>query len=137
MSAAWAAANPDKVREIWRRHEGVRRVSRWAEQLVYVARSAKKVRRFGATDIDAAYLHELFEQQRGRCYWLDIPMIPSAVARDPRRPSLDRLDNAVGYVRDNVVLASQFANLGRSSCPADAFEDFTRELRSHLAQQVG
>jgi hypothetical protein len=53
--------------------------------------------------------------------------------RDPQRPSLDRLDCAKGYTQDNVVLASQFANMGRSSISVERMSDFVSSLADTLA----
>jgi hypothetical protein len=129
---AWYAANPDKGKAVSRRSEARRRLERWHEVLAHGFRHRAKVKKYGPPDIDGAYLLDLFEQQKGLCYWLGIPMVPSAVNRDPRRPSVDRIDNAKGYVRGNVVLTTMFANMGRSVLDHDSFRTFVTELRQQL-----
>jgi hypothetical protein len=127
------ATRPDVVRDIGRRALAKARVERWADLLSGSFRHHAKVMKYGAPDVDAAHLNALFESQNGRCYWLGVPLVPSASVRDPRRPSVDRLDNAKGYVRGNVVLTCQFANLGRSSIQADQFQTFIDELKRQLS----
>jgi hypothetical protein len=45
------------------------------------------------------------------CPVLDIPMSPNEKVPGPRSPSLDRIDNARGYVKGNVAVISMKANL--------------------------
>ena len=59
-------------------------------------------------------------------------MVPSIETRDPRRPSLDRLDEKIGYVRGNVVLTTTFANMGRSAYSAEKFAAFVAELKDQI-----
>lgn len=128
----YTAKRPEQTRDSQRRAREKGRVMRWAEMLVLSFTHRSKVARHGLPDVDAAYLLQLFAEQGGRCYWLGIPMVPSPKNRDPRRPSVDRLDNTKGYVRGNVVLACQFANMGRSTLDAESFGDFIIELKSQM-----
>lgn len=79
-------------------------------------------------DIDSEFILQLFEEQKGLCYWLKVPMVPSVHTRDPQRPSLDRLDCLRGYTRDNVVLCTAFANMGRRDASAERFAEFVELL---------
>lgn len=92
------------------------------------------MRRIAGCNVTAVDLLELFQKQNGRCYWLGIPMVVSEIKRDPRRPSVDRLDTSRGYVHGNIVLTCQFANMGRSTFGAEDFRVFIEELKSQLAQ---
>jgi hypothetical protein len=124
--------NPEKAKEIWARHRAQARVAAWASQLARSCNRGRMVSRFGRASIDAEFIKTLFKKQGGRCYWLGIPMVPSPEHRDPRRPSLDRLDNEIGYVPGNVVLTTMFANMGRSQLSAAAFAVFVSELQAHI-----
>ena len=71
-----------------------------------------KEKRFRDREINGNFLEELKEKQNGMCYWLNIP-IDFTMEDRLRKPSLDRLDNNIGYRKDNVVLTTVFANTGR------------------------
>lgn len=62
-------------------------------------------------------IKQLWEQQNGKCHWLNIDMsLEDVTIKDsPFAVSVERLDNAIGYVPGNVVLASRFANRGRGA----------------------
>jgi hypothetical protein len=131
-SKAWRLANPDKVRDIQRKNN---RVTAWHTTLVAQCKrrgqdKSRKQKEFAPCDFDGDYLLLLWERQAGRCYWLDIPMVPSIAHRDPQRPSLDRLDPSIGYVKGNVVLTCQFANLGRSTTSVARTTEFLESLRA-------
>lgn len=80
-------------------------------------------------EIDETFIKDLFEKQNGLCYWFKIPLIPSNINRAPDKPSLDRINCAKGYTKDNVVLTCMCANIGRNSCNPETFDEFCRKLR--------
>ena len=57
------------------------------------------------------------------CYWLNIP-IDFTMEDRLRKPSLDRLDNSIGYRVDNVVLTTVFANTGRRDATVEEMLKF-------------
>ena len=61
-----------------------------------------KGRNHRESEITIEYLIDIWEKQRGRCYYLDIPMNIDG----DWRVSLERIDNGKGYTRDNVVLTT-------------------------------
>lgn len=134
-SRQYTRDNPERVHASNVRLKDVHRTTGWARLLVWSARNKLKTARFGPSDLDIAYVEALFASQNGRCHWLGTPMVPSAAPRDPRRPSLDRLDNRLGYVRDNVVLTTMFANMGRSALDAQSFRAFVDELLCQLSRK--
>jgi hypothetical protein len=71
-----------------------------------------KEKRFRDKEVNGNFLEDLKEKQNGMCYWLNIP-IDFTMEDRLRKPSLDRLDNNIGYRKDNVVLTTIFANTGR------------------------
>lgn len=79
-------------------------------------------------DIDRAYITHLYHEQRGTCYWTGLPIAPSVDNQHPMQPSLDRLDNSVGYVPGNVVWVSWAMNRMRGSLSVD---EFTALLELH------
>jgi hypothetical protein len=77
-------------------------------------------------------LKEQWNKQNGKCYWLGIDMSLEdlMISRSPFAPSVDRLDSSGHYTKDNIVLTSRFANLGRG---AYAGEDFKERLDKLLS----
>ena len=75
-------------------------------------------------------LKEAWEKQNGKCYWLKIDMSLEDlfISRSPFAPSVDRLDSSVGYHRENIVLCSRFANLGRGAYDRDDFRPRLNKL---------
>ncbi len=117
-------------------HEQVKQKNRetsatnWAKRLVVACRSSSKARNMTPPDFDEQFVLELFTRQVGKCHWFNIPMLPTADVRDPQKPSIDRLDNARSYERDNVVLVCAAANLGRSNASQERFKAFCDSLLS-------
>ena len=108
------------------------RVTRWHVALASQCARRAKLKGFGC-QVTPEFVLELHARQRGLCHWLGIPLVPSIEHRDPRRPSVDRLDQTRGYELDNVVLTCQFANMGRSNISAERFDTFVKELRQSMA----
>lgn len=75
-------------------------------------------------------LVSLWHQQSGRCYWLNIKMSLEdlEIKNSPFAPSVERLDNDLGYVPENIVLASRFANRGRGAYQDNDFRDRLESL---------
>lgn len=76
-----------------------------------------------------------WDKQNGKCYWLgvDMSLEDLLISRSPFAPSVDRLDSSGHYTKDNIVLTTRFANLGRG---AYAGEDFQERLDKLLANRV-
>lgn len=67
------------------------------------------------------------------CPILGIPLFPSSGKVGPNSPSIDRIDNRLGYVKDNVIVISFKANTIKNSATvgelrlvADFYERLTR-----------
>lgn len=129
-SRARYARDPAKMNAVSTR---VQRVTRWWVWLAICCRTNAKHKKHVPHDIDGDYLLQLFNEQKGRCHWLGIPLVPSINARDPQRPSVDRLQPELGYVRGNVVPSCIFANLGRSQSSVQRTREFLDTLRTHWA----
>lgn len=83
-------------------------------------------------------IKELWEKQKGLCYWLNIQMsLPDLEIKDsPFAPSAERLNNDLGYVPGNVVLASRFANRGRGAYNGKDFENRLNKLLLERSMRV-
>jgi hypothetical protein len=79
-------------------------------------------------------LKDIFENQGGKCHWLGIELDPQDIFIPyyPLAISADRLDNQIDYHKDNIVICSRFANLGRGQYGAEEFE----ELVEHIKREI-
>jgi hypothetical protein len=100
-----------------------RRVRLWQNTLI----NDSKHRGFENT-LTIEEINSIYEEQSGLCYWFKIPLEPSKKPKHPQQPSLDRLDRNKGYTKDNVVLCSYSANIGRNENDLDTWKTFLKLL---------
>jgi hypothetical protein len=100
-----------------------RRVRLWMNTLLHDSKRKGVENTLKLEDIE-----DIFEKQKGICYWFNIPLIPSEKKKHPQQPSLDRLDRNRGYVKDNVVLCCYSANIGRNENDVETWIDFLKKL---------
>lgn len=105
------------------------RDSHWEYRLWSNAKVSQK-RKNLEFSITKEYLKVLWNRQRGRCFWTQVPMIKSGAPKHPQKVSLDRIDPSKGYTEENIVLTCQFANLGKSDVDIRTFFGFLQVLRS-------
>lgn len=98
----------------------------WTYWLLHNAKGTSKGR-FPEPEHTHESLQTLWEEQGGLCYWTRLPMIPARKAGH-MKVSMDRLDNARGYTRDNVVLTTWFANRARGTMTVDEFRNTLAEV---------
>ncbi len=110
-----------------RKKEGIkqkeRRVRLWQNTLIHDSKHRGVENTITVNDIN-----EMFENQKGLCYWFKIPLIPSNKSKHPQQPSLDRLDRNKGYTKDNVVLCCYSANIGRNENDLETWIEFLKIL---------
>ena len=104
----------------------------------YFMRKARNREHNEVTDLDLPYLKALWEAQGGCCALSGLQMeLPRhAVAwgerlRDPWKPSLDRIDSAVGYVKGNVRFVTLIANFAKQNFSDEQLLDFCRAVVQH------
>lgn len=79
------------------------------------------------------YLLELYSEQQGLCFWFKLPLaLDDAQHGTPYKVSLDRIDNAEGYIQGNVVLTSQAANWARNRYDVATWKSFLNDLKESL-----
>ena len=91
----------------------------WSPFRIYLKLASQ--RKEQDNDLDLPYLKQLWESQQGRCGLTGLQLrLPckmqdwQARKKDPFKPSLDRIDGNLGYVKGNVRYVSVIANLARS-----------------------
>ena len=97
-----------------------RRVRLWENTLIHDS----KYRSDLENTLTVQDIKDIFKKQEGKCYWFNIPLIPSNSKKHPQQPSLDRLDRDKGYSKDNVVLACYSANIGRNENDVETWKNF-------------
>jgi hypothetical protein len=83
-------------------------------------------------NIDVDYINFLFDKQNGKCFWFGVELKPSTIKKHPQQPSLDRLDNTLGYIKGNVVLSCYSANIGRNENCYNVWVDFIKEIKPNI-----
>ena len=85
--------------------------------------------------IDEQYLMDQFVKQNGLCYWTCFPIDLQGIfiSPNPLAPSLERLDESLGYIPGNVVIALRLFNLGRQRCPESMFKEQIQSLKNHFS----
>jgi hypothetical protein len=81
-----------------------------------------------ACSIDESFLEQLWQQQKGQCYWSKQPMCLELTKGLPNQVSVDRLDNSKGYTKDNVVLVSLAMNYCRNQLPVETWLEYLQSL---------
>lgn len=102
-----------------------RRVRLWQNTLLHDSKHRKIENTLTLNDIN-----EMFVNQKGLCYWFNIPLLPSELKKHPQQPSLDRLDRNKGYTRENVVLCCYSANIGRNENDLETWLNFLKLLKT-------
>lgn len=82
-----------------------------------------------ASTLTASEIQSLYDKQKGRCFWFNVPLLPTARSRFPSKPSVDRLDASKPHTLENCVLACFAANIGRNSTKLSDWKNFLRQLR--------
>ena len=95
-------------------------VKHWSRLMLYRCKESAEHKGL-VLSITEQDILDIFDSQEGKCFWSGIQMLPSKIHRYPFKPSPDRLDNSLGYTKDNVVLCCVFMNVGRNSCDLDTF----------------
>ena len=98
-----------------------------ADVLKTSKQSAKK-RNIDCHELDVDFLVELYNKQNGKCAISGIPMTHIAgQGIIPTNISMDRIDNSVGYKKDNVQLTCRFINHAKMNMSMEEFKKLLRQ----------
>lgn len=104
-----------------------RRVRMWQNTLLNDCKHRKL-----EVEIDVEYINYLYNKQNGKCFWFGVDLIPSKIKKHPQQPSLDRLNNDIGYVKGNVVLSCYSANIGRNENQYEIWKEFIKHIKPNI-----
>lgn len=79
-------------------------------------------------------IRNVFENQNGLSKWLKIPIDPMDVFKKhyPLAPSIDRIDNNIGYTANNICIATRFENYGFNKCSDKTRQECIVVLKEHI-----
>ena len=75
-------------------------------------------------NIDRDFIRILLKQSRGRCPVLGKKFVFEA--KNPLNMSIDRIDNSLGYTRDNVWIVSTWANRAKNTLSEEVFKEYCK-----------
>jgi hypothetical protein len=115
----------------------VQRMMRTARKTAFASLVERIVRRFKPKPLDmdegelAHYIAELLRGQNGRCKLSGLPLQWDDMHTDAEMLcSLDRIDSAKGYVRDNLQIVCRFINRWKNSSNNNDFRRLLNLVRS-------
>lgn len=85
-------------------------------------------------DIDVEYLHELFEQQNGKCAYSNVELTQSK--SKIINMSIDRIDNSKGYIKGNVVWVSSIVNSMKNDLTEDEFVYVINLIYENIVKKI-
>lgn len=84
-------------------------------------------------DVSIEYAWQLFQAQGGRCVLSGVPIAFYPGKLSNSTASLDRIDNAKGYVEGNIQWVHKVVNIMRNTLTVEAFFDWCRCVVKTLA----
>jgi hypothetical protein len=93
--------------------------------------SGRPVKAITVTEQD---LVDIYNNQQGKCYWSGLPLDEkfNKIKHHPFAISPERLDNALPYNKENLVLCRRMFNLGRMAFPEKEFGDVMKLLKEEF-----
>lgn len=83
-------------------------------------------------EIDYKFIQNLWETQKGLCFYTKIPMKLTARQKNPYQVSIDRIDSNSGYTIENTVLCCQSINYMKNDYSLEDFNLFINSLQEAL-----
>ena len=128
IARQWRHANPNKCKF----SKYMYRKKSWIKHRFICKKSQCKRLKIDF-DLTVEFLESLWKDQNEKCYWLHIPISMEQKKCNPLTATIDRLDSEKGYIRGNVVWASYFANIGRTDCSVEEFQNILSMVKDGLS----
>ncbi len=101
----------------------------------------RKNKNFKQKDIEITWedLEKKFKEQNGKCYWFknNINLEQVFIPHSPLAPSVDRLDDTIGYIYNNIVITTRFANLGRCTGSVQQMNETIKIIKEAILKTEG
>ena len=93
------------------------------ERWIALATNTARHRSVEPSDITTDYMIELWDQQKGLCFYSGLLLKEPTygILRHPYSASIDRVDSQKGYIRGNVVWCAWICNRAKSNLSADEY----------------
>ena len=90
--------------------------------------SARKRSKDYSDGVNGSFLAKLWEKQKGRCFYTNVEM--NFNPRDKLRlVSVDRIDNKIGYLEENIVLCTYAFNSFKFNLEHQEIIDFVNMIK--------
>jgi hypothetical protein len=129
----------EKCSECYRKQPRLERkiglnISGWLRQCLNSTKRLQKYRNLrnlktANNDLTIEFLLELYNKQNGKCYISGIDL--ETKYNNVCSISIDRIDNNLGYLKENVILTCQWVNMGRSRCSISEFRAILAKLNNN------
>lgn len=96
--------------------------------VAYLAQKANSRKREGSEKLSGIDIQNLFDKQRGIC---KISGVKFDIESKWDRPSLDRINNNLGYTKDNIQLVTWIVNHTRGELSIEEFIEMCGKVYEH------
>lgn len=93
----------------------------------------RRCRKFDSeTDISLDYLKEVWDNQKGKCAYTNIDMVPKFFEKASTiySASLDRIDSSIGYIKGNVQFVCLGINYAKNNFSESEIKQFIQSIKN-------
>ena len=109
-------------------------LDQYIKSLLRNIQSDRKYKKGDKTNIDIDYILNIHNLQNGKCIITGITLTTDRTnGRNPNNLSIDRIDNSRGYIKGNIQLICDWANMAKSYLSMEKFKEFINTSYNHLS----